>query len=179
MNRPVEDLAERIAAALADFDGKATTIPSEAARRYENHAVYLEALLHLSATGDEPRCGGATWMLKDWLEKGGEVPANLHAQISRLGPELTGWASQLHFCQSIRHIPFDHTQALQLADWLNGLTDAERPFLRAWSIDALVSLAPAGEKVRAMAAKRLVTAVDDPAASVRARARNLRLPPSV
>ena len=79
----------------------------------------------------------------------------------------------MHICQSARFLPVDADQALVLAEWLRPLLTAPKPFVRAWSLDAFLhvcALLPshAGEGRMALEA-----ALNDPAASVRARARNL------
>ena len=79
----------------------------------------------------------------------------------------------MHICQSARFLPVDADQALVLAEWLRPLLTAPKPFVRAWSLDAFLhvcALLPshAGEGRMAREA-----ALNDPAASVRARARNL------
>ena len=60
-----------------------------------------------------------------------------------------------------------------LARWLEPLLRHERPFLRAWSLDALAHLAAAHPGHGAAYAAALVRALEDDAASVTARARRL------
>ncbi len=159
--------------ALAEFDGRATTLLSEAAAAHSHRSGYMSALVALCGSRDENVAGGATWLIKDHLENGGALTA---AQITNLvasGAECAGWAAKLHLCQSAQYLTFSEADARTFAAFARSLLDHKRPFLRAWSLDALCHLAAQHDAFRAVAGAALKKAAKDPAASVKARARNI------
>lgn len=160
--------------ALRAFDGKATTILTETRAAFGDSETYLSDLIRLVAH-DEPRIGdGATWLIKAHLDHGGRLtPRQTEDLIGHLGI-APSWQSQLHLCQLIRHLEVSALLADACADALMPLLQHDRPFLRAWSMDALQHVASRNPKLAARAAKALAAAESDPAASVRARARNRR-----
>lgn len=134
---------------------------------------YLDALIALSSESDSHVSSGATWLLKSALEQCATLSADQTAALCEALPELSGWQAQLHICQSLRLLSIGPTGAGEVAHWLEPLLAHDRPFLRAWALDALGSLAGDHPQYRARFAKALSDAAQDDAASVRARARNL------
>ena len=174
---------------MRDYDGRDTKFLQTLADRYGASSDYADGLINCFDAEPTTIADGATWLLLAWLRGGGsgdggsgdgdggdgenELAApQIDALLAKL-PALTSWAAQLHICQSARLFPIDADQALVLAEWLRPLLAAKKPFVRAWSLDAFLhvcSLLPshAGEGRMALEA-----GLNDPAASVRARARNL------
>ncbi len=160
--------------ALRDFDGKAMTILSEARATLGGRPSFLSDLVRLAAHDEANVSAGATWLIKDHLETGGHLTrAQTKALIGGLDA-MSFWQSQLHVCQSVQYLKPSAEEARACADWLTPLLQSERPFLRAWSMDALQHLALRNAGLAARAEAALNEADADPAASVRARARNLR-----
>ena len=87
---------------------------------------------------------------------------------------VTAWEAQLHLCQIARHLTVSAKDAGRFATWLEGLLAHKRPFLRAWSLDALCRMALQHERYRTRALQALDAASRDSAASVAARVRRLR-----
>ncbi len=160
--------------ALKDFDGKAMTILSEARAALGGRRSFVSDLVRLAAHEEANVSVGATWLIKDHLENGGRLtPARTKTLVGRLDA-ISSWQAELHVCQSVQYLEPSPEQARACADWLTPLLRSERPFLRAWSMDALQHLAQRNNDLAARAEAALNEADDDPAASVRARARNLR-----
>ena len=160
--------------ALARYDGKAITILGQIEAEFGNDPQYLAALVELLPS-DQPHLeNGATWLIKDRLERGDALSQARTDQLAAAAPALDDWQAQLHLAQSVRHLSPSLPAARILAVEMQSLLSHERPFLRAWSLDALVHLASLYEEFRAPADEALKGAEDDPAASVRARARNLK-----
>ena len=160
--------------ALKSFDGKATTILSEIRVAFDGRETFLSDLVLLSGHADARVSEGATWLMKDLLEDGiCPTPSQTEDLIGRLAG-ISSWQAQLHICQSIRHIETPAHLAGVCADWLMPLLQSNRPFLRAWSMDALQHLALQNAELAKRADTALSDAEKDPAASVRARARNWR-----
>ncbi len=167
-------LNDRLRAALAGFDGHATTILGEAEAAFGGEAGYLCALIDLAGDGDGNLAIGATWLIKAALESGNTLDATEIAALVVQLPRVTAWPAQLHLCQSIQYLQISGDDAGQLVDWLSPLLAHPRPFLRAWSLDALARVSQTGPDFADRFANALAKAERDDAASVRARARNLR-----
>ena len=171
---PASDLLEVLRTRLSVYDGKATTLLGEAEAALSGEEGYLDALIGLLAEADGHIANGASWLIKSALERGGVLSeVQVEALLKHL-PRLTDWATQLHICQSVRLLNVPARNAQVLADWVTGLLDHERPFLRAWSLDALGALAGQYREHSQAFNAALERAHQDQAASVKARARNLR-----
>lgn len=170
VRRPPRALRDDIAA----FDGRATTILGEAEARFRARPDYAASLVALAGDAEPAVSSGATWLLKAHLEAGGALaPAETDALTASLRA-IAAWDAQLHVCQSVRYLTLSARDAGRLARWLESLLAHERPFLRAWSLDALWRLASRHQRHRRRAEQAFEAAGEDPAASVKARARKLR-----
>lgn len=168
------DTIEELRNALSEFDGRALTIVSEAGARFSDREDYLDSLITLSCEAGMGIPNGATWLLKLHLESGGALS---ESQISRLVSQIgenQNWAAQLHLCQLVQYLTISSMDASRLIKWLQPLLDHKRPFLRAWSLDALFCVSIQHLEFDDMAKMALHSGLEDPAASVRARARNLK-----
>jgi len=170
---PAASTADILREKLSAYDGKATTFLGEAEKALSETNGYLDALIALSAEPEGHFSNAATWLIKSALEKGAALT---EVQIETLIEALlrvTDWAAQLHICQSLRFLTVPEHAAESVADWLTGLLASKRPFLRAWSLDALGALAEVHKEYAQSFNAALHRAQCDEAASVRARARNL------
>ena len=182
---------DQLVAGLSAYDGRDTKFLQALADQHAASADYVDCLIKCFDRNPTTIADGASWLLLAHLRGGGDggggdnsdgdgdgcyggdlTPRLVDGLIAQTNV-LTSWAAQLHICQSLRLIPLDADQALVLAEWLRPLLGSEKPFVRAWSLDAFLhvcTLLPshAGEGRMALEA-----ALNDPAASVRARARNL------
>ncbi|MDJ0979791.1 MAG: hypothetical protein QNI87_14800 [Erythrobacter sp.] len=178
-----EGLSEGLRTMLGAFDGRAMSLLGEAEAAFGGEPGYVDTLVALVPGSQTCEAGpfvgsGATWLLKSFLEKGGALSAEqTGALISALPQKADGahWSTALHLCQSIRYLDLTVTQGSSIRGWLKPLLTHNRPFVRAWSLDALAHLAKRHEEHRADFAESLRIAGEDPAASVRARARKLGL----
>lgn len=158
--------------ALRRFDGKATTILSEARVEFGGRRNFLSELVRLAGHDDAQISAGATWLIKNCLEDGERLTQRQTADLVGRLAAIATWPAQLHICQSMQYLKTPPHLAGRCADWLTPLLQSDRPFLRAWSMDALQHLALRSSELTGRAAAALETAEQDPAASVRARARN-------
>ena len=115
-----------------------------------------------------------TWLLKHALEQGEPLSVPLTTRLIAALRDDWAWEAELHVCQSVRYMKIDPSQARTLAHWLRKRLAHERAFVRAWSLDALCARAESNHRYRRSADEALDDAETDPAASVRARVRNLR-----
>lgn len=158
---------------LAAYDGRATTLLTEAAAAFGRHPGYLDDLIALANDAEQFVSDGSTWLIKHHLEAGQTLSAAQTTALLAQAERLTGWTAMLHLCQSVRDLTIAEADADALARWLRPLLEHQRPFLRAWSLDALCAVAEQWPRFATDARDALARASDDRAASVRARARNL------
>ncbi len=157
--------------ALARYDGKATDILLEIRAVFGDRESFLSELVGLAAHDDAAVSDGATWLIKARLEDGARLTGSeTDALLGRL-QAIASWQAQLHICQSLQRLAVPEPLTEAVADWLTPLLTSERPFLRAWSMDALQELASRNASLAASAEAALDAALQDSAASVRARAR--------
>ena len=157
--------------ALARYDGKATDTLAEICTAFGDRRTFLSELVFLATHQEATVADGATWLIKVQLDDGARLTsAETEALLGHLSA-ITSWQAQLHICQSVRHFDVPAHLANNCADWFDALLTSDRPFLRAWSMDALQQLAQQNTELAERAAAALRDAEQDPAASVRARAR--------
>ena len=157
---------------LLDFDGKAVTLLSEARTASRDEPGFLGALVSFCADRRGNVGAGATWILRAELEDGATLPPPHTAQLVASLEAITAWQAQLHVCQFMPMLSLTPDQVRAAQTWLWPFLNHERPFLRAWALDALCRLpgAQADQTIR----DALHHLESDAAASVRARARKLR-----
>ena len=161
---------------LLVFDGRDTTALGEIAARYEVDLGYLDGLVALADDADDQISGGATWLIKAFLEAEGKMTKPQSRMLISKLDGVKNWASQLHLCQVVRYLSPSREGAKEIVRWLSPLLSHDRPFLRAWSLDALYHMSAHHPIFASKAEEALKSATRDQAASVRARAKNLRSP---
>ena len=160
--------------ALRAFDGKAISILSEARARFGRRADFLGELAALVGSQEGSVSDGATWLIKNCAESGVVPgPPEVAAIVARLDA-VTTWGAALHLCQTAEFFAFTSDQARRFAEWATQFRDHKRPFLRAWSMNALQHAARCAPDLAPLAQKALAHAEEDGSASVRARARHVR-----
>lgn len=134
-------------------------------------ASFVPELLELTEDENPKLQAIASWLLRRGIEGGLEFGRrDWQTWMSHL-PALTQWAARLHFCQAYHSaaIPLSDSARAALEVWCGG----ENAFVRAWAMSALVRDASlrGGEESRIESI--VAQALADPAASVRARARQV------
>lgn len=164
---------EAIDRAIADFDGRHVAALEPVATRLQPSDSSLRDLVAKCLSGSAPEQVAASWILRRVLERGARLPpGTLDRLIAGMG-RIAGWESQLHLAQSFQWLEPNEAQALNAARTLIDWFGSDKPFLRAWSCDALWRLGLRHGSLTAEARRVAALAEADPAASVRARARNL------
>lgn len=159
---------------LQEFDGVAVSILSEARSACRNDPDFHFELIRLCRDPREHIANGATWIVKAESDDGVHFePEVLNPLISSLDT-LPDWQARLHICQSVDAFVLSRKQAETFFGWAASLADHDRPFLRAWSVHAMVNLSLRFDRLLDGAEAALCAAERDTAASVRARARKLR-----
>ncbi len=167
-------MTSQLEAGLQEFDGKAVSVLSELRGACGATPDYLDDVIALSADDRPLIARGATWMLKAELEEGAELSPEQTGHLVKMLGSIIEWQAVLHLCQSIEGLKLNEAQAVTFASWAAGYADHQRPFLRAWSLHARTVLGRRFEALWPEADLALTRAETDPAASVRARVRQLR-----
>ena len=169
------DLTAELRRSLDSFDGNAVSMLSETRVRLGDNPGFKPALISLFAETGGHISRGATWLWLDHLKTGGAATSEDWAAISdQLGP-IEDWQAVLHVLQSVDFLTDVPSNSTPFSDFAREHLHHKRPFVRAWALNALCQLAALDPSLTADAAKAHADALNDPAASVRARARNLTL----
>ena len=160
--------------ALRQSDGKGITTLSEIRAAFAGGRTFLSELIGLVGHDETPISDGATWLIKDRLDDGVRLTRSQTEILVGSLHAISSWQAQLHICQSIRHLEISGSLTDDCADWLKPLLRSDRPFLRAWSMDALQWLGSHSPELAGPVEAALTAAEQDSAASVRARARHWR-----
>lgn len=158
---------------LAEFDGKAVSILSEIAAHNSSRASFFDDLIELIPDEEGAISDGATWLIKAHFDDGGALSKSQTDRLVAAAPKTESWQAQLHLCQTIGRCALTPAHAKKLSEWLGPLLSHKRPFLRAWSLDALSALAATDPSLSDRYKTAMAAALNDSAASVRARARNI------
>ena len=159
--------AKQLRQALDSFDGNAVSMLSEIDAQFSGSEHYGSAVIAL--IGDEAPLiqRGASWL----LHHGRLTPQDVASR--RLAEQLgvvTDWQAALHLLQFAATADTD-LPPQSWAPFAKSYLDHKRPFLRAWSMAALCRLAETATSLRPDAKRAHQAALEDKAASVRARAR--------
>lgn len=172
--RPFRPLRPR----LYDYDGTHTEVLEALAIELTGSASGIppevwNEVVELARDPEGRIAAGATWLFRRWVEEG-HVPTGraLERLSEHLGDVADKWA-RLHLVQALPSIDLPRELAPAWADFCRRGLAADAPFLRAWSVNAFVHLARIDPALASEARAALESALSDPKASVRARARKI------
>ena len=162
----------RLRAAIRDFDGKAMSLLCEAKVQLRDTPGFWDALYSLTNDEEPLIQAGSTWLVQQSLKCGDLTLAGIAMAVTpRLG-ELTHWGAILHMLQALDACDRPLPEGPALARFAQTHITHTRPFVRAWAINALCVLAIHHPEFREAAETARDNALNDTAASVRARAHN-------
>lgn len=166
-------LLETLRADLAEFDGNAVSFLSETAARYRSEPEFISACIALVGDDDPLIQRGASWIWRDHIKTSKALTEEeLNLLLPALG-KIKDWGAALHTLQAFDHYSGEALNADVFARFFAAYQNHKRPFLRAWAVNALCRLASHHPDFATVAKNALTAALEDPAASVRARARNI------
>jgi hypothetical protein len=167
----IDDTRARLRAALSEFDGKAITLLCEAKAQLRDAPGFFAALCDLTDDDDAMIQAGSTWLVLQSVKCGDlGLVETMTAITPRLG-RLSHWAAILHMLQAIDLYDTAMPDGPALAAFAQYHLASERPFVRAWAVNALCVLAVHHPELHSAADAARTAALNDKAASVRARAR--------
>ena len=166
--------ADTLEERLEQFDGRATTLLSEARMASRECDGFLENLVELGLDPRPTVSAGATWILRLELEAGAALAPELTDRLVQSLDHVQSWQARLHICQMVDRLVLNEDQASLLIAWARPLRSSQRPFVRAWSAHLTVMLGMRFPAFRQEGERSLAAAEADSAASVRARARRVK-----
>lgn len=161
---------------LSQFDGKNISILTEIQRNHQQDPAYLADLVTFLSEKTPYLSAGASWILKAEVINAEILSDDLCAKLIKALPDIQDWQTALHLLQLMDKLSLTEAQIIIIIQWAQIYQQHQRPFLRAWSLHIIVQL---GCQIPDLLPKNdLVDAINaagqDPAASVRARARQLQ-----
>ncbi|MCP3667721.1 MAG: hypothetical protein GY696_35390 [Gammaproteobacteria bacterium] len=160
-------------AEINGWDGKDARIISVIYKAHHNDTDFLAEILRLLKR-DEHLQKGASWLLKQYLEKGGAIVQEDIDRIYQLLPDLERWESKLQLLQSIPHLPISEQSLISVESFLRYALSDENKFIRAWAYNGFYLLSCQYPKYRHEAEQIIDMAMEDEAPSVKARIRNIK-----
>ena len=153
---------------LAAFDGKQTGPLVEVMARHGEDADYLDVLIDAMGKEDSALNVPASWLVLEHLKAGGAITSDQTQLLFATLNLQREWPFLLHVCQSVQHLSVARKSADAVWPLLVRLSEHDRPFVRAWSLDALFRIAiQHGDPFAASATGLIGKGCDDDKASVR------------
>ncbi|MCP5072990.1 MAG: hypothetical protein GY947_06810 [Rhodobacteraceae bacterium] len=154
--------------ALNRFDGKTTTELKEALP-LAAEPDQAGTLMH-ACWSEEPRLAvAATWVVKALVESGQGGHLDMPEMFTVL-ETADHWEVQLHLLQIVQYAP---EAAVDQVAAVRRLLGAKKTLIRVWALDAFVRVAGVRGELRDEARAMIAAGLNDKAASMRARCRNL------
>lgn len=116
---------------------------------------------------------GATWLLKNYLERGGRISKREVASVHRRIQHLVHWTDQLHFLQCAEYWSVPDRYRQSTLEFIRGCLQHDRPFVRAWAHHGLFWFANQYPEYQDEVCKLFQQTLKSEKASVKARVRNL------
>ncbi len=153
------------------WDGKSTDDISSVYEKYHSKPNFIDNIL--SQIHDVSIQKGGTWLLKKWLESGNKLKVEHIKIIYDSLHVLEHWESKLHVLQILQYMPIDSVQKTKVESFLRITLTDDNKFIRAWSYNGFYELASQHPEYMEEVKQFFEIALQDEAASVKARIRNI------
>ncbi len=115
----------------------------------------------------------SSWLLKHYLSCGNQLTSQQNSQLFHLLAGLDNWQAQLEILQSLSYMPVQPADRSVVEAFLRRCLASANKFVRAWSYNGFDILAEQYPQYRAEVDLFFEMAMNDEAASVKARIRNI------
>ena len=156
---------------IAAWDGKSAADIEEIYLQYANAQTFVAELISLIA--QDAAQTGATWLLKRYLEDGWPIGQTAVNQIYQHLPQQTHWEAKLHLLQCLPVLSIAPSVTKSVHHFLDTCVVDPNKFVRAWAYNGFYELARQHPQFQPEARQRLTAALQEEAASVKARIRNI------
>ena len=141
---------------------------------YDRHAADPELGMKLvSFFTDEELRKPASWLLKRYLETGQTLAVSEAKPVFRSLPDLEDWVTRLQVLQSLPYLTIGKREVRRLEPFLRDCLESQNKFVRAWAYNGFYELALQHPSFQKEVDRLLEQALEDEAASVKARVRNI------
>jgi hypothetical protein len=154
-------------------DGRGADLESLSSA-YPPTSKVISTLLSCTDSSMERRQANATWLLLKYGRGGWSFESTHVRSLLKALPRVTSWEAQLNLLQIIDHLKIPKGSVRSLHRYLCTAVEADNKFVRAWAYNAMHVLALQYPDYATEAEQLLVEAEEDPAASVRARIRQIK-----
>lgn len=159
---------------LREFDGKNIEPLQGIVVSGETDDSALHEMLMLS-DHDEPRVRtAATWVAKQWADRGRGFTRDQVRELQRLLNIDGPWEAQLHLLQILSRKEIVLIPTKKLEKTLLALVESNNKFVQAWNLSVLAKFAEQKPDLRAACLVALAAAESGGTAAVRARIRKVR-----
>ncbi len=172
-DRSAEDCDMNVSEQLRQFDGKHIEPLEAVASQLVTREGSVDELLALSDSDDAKIQTASTWILK-WLhERHVPLSRSQTQQVLRMLRDVTQWEAKLHLLQMLAGLKIPSRNVDSLHRFLREQLFDDNKLVRAWSYNGLFVLGDQHGRFRTEVGELLKKAQHDPAASVRARVRQI------
>lgn len=156
---------------LTDWDGKAVDALQAIYDCHSLEADFGSALVELLSDPASER--GASWLFKQYLAEGNVLAASDVKRIFQVLSQVREWETALHLLQSLSYLTIGKRHIKQVESFLRHCLASDNKFVRAWAYNGFYELALQHPQFKAETDELLAQALEDEAASVKARVRNI------
>ena len=167
--------AGRVAAAIAEYDGKVIEGLASIATEIDPSSAVLQALCDFVCSEDARVQSAASWLLRRYAGDGAALSQRQTEQALSVLTAGGHWEARLHVLQMMGDLTVPAKRIEQLWPALIEQTKDANKFIRAWSYYGLAVVADRHPPYRGRALALLAAADQEGAASVRARVRRIRV----
>ncbi len=165
---------QRVAAAIAEYDGKASDSLASIAAQVDPSAAVLQGLCDLVCSDEARIQSASTWLLRRYVSAGAILSQMQSERALTVLTRDCHWEARLHVLQMMGDLTLPSSRVEQLWSALIEQTTDVNKFIRAWSYHGLAVIADQHPPYRERALNLLAAAEQEAAASVRARIRRIR-----
>lgn len=156
---------------IKSWNGKSVDYIADIFNRHAGDKHFVDTLIRLIKIPDCQK--GATWLLKACADRGHEFSQRESAKIMSSLIQLEDWEARLHILQSLSVLTIEAKKKQTLEHFLRATLCDPNKFVRAWSYNGFYVLASQYPEYRAETKEIFDMAMQDEAASVKARIRNI------
>ena len=160
---------EQLQKMLAEWDGQAVEPIESVYQQYRELPDFAEQLLTMAAQVNT--AVGATWLLKAYLQDGGECDAD---ECYLLGPGFSDWQARLHLLQSMERLPISEARRQSVEYWLRYCVMDDNKMVRAWAYNGLYLLQKQFPQYTDEVKDLIERGQDDDSKAVQARIRQIK-----
>lgn len=157
--------------ALHQWDGRSAEEIGFIYDRYAGHTDFVLSISALIKKSDSQK--GASWLLKRHLENEQQLEPKQTAQLWALLSDLECWETKLHLLQSLPYLKVGNNDKQSVECFLRHCLSDNNKFVRAWAYHGFYELSLQYPEYQEETKKFFALAMEDEAASVKARIRNI------